>query len=140
LQVKRAVSIFLFLLLVASAGAWAQDKIPGNVVSLLQKRCAVCHKGKVPPRGLSWEQTRIAAAIDRPSREAPELKIIDTASPELSYVLRKVRGDAGIKGDRMPPGTALEANDIKVLETWIQGLKKFPVPASAAGSPGCPGP
>lgn len=133
---KRAVSVFLFLLIVASAGVWAQGEIPGNVVSLLQKRCAVCHRGKVPPQGLSWERTRIAAAIDRPSSEAPELKIIDTASPESSYVLKKVRGDAGIKGNRMPPGTALEANEIKVLETWIQGLKKFPAPASAAGSPG----
>ena len=131
---KRTFSILLIL--AASAGAWAQEKIPGDVVSLFQKRCAVCHKGKAPAQGLSWERTRIAAAIDRPSSEAPELKIIDTASPEASYVLKKVRGDAGIKGSRMPPAAALEAGEIKVLETWILGLKKFPVPASAAGSPG----
>jgi len=120
----------LSLLGVATAGAWAKDKVPGDVASLLQRRCAVCHKGKVPPRGLNWEPTQIAAAIDRPSSEAPELKIIDTASPEASYLLKKVRGDAGIKGSRMPLGAVLGADEIKILETWIRGLKKLPVPAS----------
>jgi hypothetical protein len=136
---KRTVFVILSLMGVAAVGALAKDNIPGDVVSLLQKRCAVCHKGKTPPRGLSWESAQIAAAIDRPSREVPELKIIDGTSPEASYVLKKVRGDAGIKGNRMPPGKALGADEIKILETWILGLKRISVPASAAGSPGDPG-
>ena len=51
LQMKRILSVLLVLMLAAAAGAWAQGKIPGNVVSLFQKRCAACHKGKSPPRG-----------------------------------------------------------------------------------------
>jgi mono/diheme cytochrome c family protein len=132
---KRAVSIVLCLLIVAVVGAWAGDKVPGDVVSLFQKRCAACHKGKMPPQGLSWEPARIAEAIDRPSAEVPELKIIDTASPEASYILKKVRRE-GHKGKPMPPLKALDADELQLLETWIMGLKKFPVPASANGAPG----
>lgn len=133
---KRMLSVSLVLLLAAAAGAWAEDQVPGDVVSLLHKRCAVCHKGKFPPQGLSWESTKIAAAIDASSREVPDMKIIDTASPESSYMLKKVRGESGIKGTRMPPPKALRNEEIKVLENWIQGLKKFPAPVSAAGAPG----
>ena len=133
---KKVYPAFLVLLLVAAVGAWAAEKIPDEVTSLLHKRCAVCHKGKFPPQGLSWEAGKIASAIDAPSREVAEMKIIDTAAPESSYVLKKVRGESGIKGSRMPPSQALAADEIKVLETWILSLKKFPVPASASGSPG----
>jgi hypothetical protein len=129
---KRTLSVLLVIMLAAAARAWAQGQIPGDVVSLFQKRCTDCHKGKNPPRGLSWEAAKIAAAVDAPSKEMPDLKIIDTASPESSYVLKKVRGEKGIHGSRMPPAgaPALGAEEIKILETWIQGLKKLPVPAS----------
>ncbi len=120
---KTAVSVILCLLLVTIVSAWAGDKVPGDVVSLFQKRCAVCHKGKTPPRGLSWEPTRIVEAIGRASAEAPELKIIDTATPESSYVLKKVRRESDIMGKPMPPLKALEPNELKLLETWILGLK-----------------
>jgi len=130
---KRSVSVILCLLIVAIAGAWAGDEVPDDVVSLFQKRCAVCHKGKMPPRGLSWEPARIAEAINKPSAEMPELKIIDTASPEDSYILKKVRRD-GHKGKPMPPLKALDADELKLLETWVLGLKEFPLPASANGA------
>lgn len=133
---KRSVPVILGLLTVAVSSAWAAAKVPGDVASLFQKRCAVCHKGKTPPRGLSWEPARIAEAIDKPSAEVPELKIIDTASPEASYILKKVRRENDIKGKPMPPLKALEADELKLLEAWVLGLKEFPVPASAVGSPG----
>ncbi len=133
---KRTVTLILGLLFVAAIGAEAADKVPGDVVSLFQKRCAVCHKGKMPPQGLSWEPSRIAEAIDRPSREVPEMKIIDPASPEASYILKKIRRDGGIKGKPMPPPKALGAEELKLLETWVLGLQRFPAPASAVGAPG----
>ena len=132
---KRAVSVILCLLIVAVVGAWAGDKIPGDVASLFQKRCAMCHKGKTPPQGLNWEPGRIAEAIDRPSAEVPELKIIDTATPEASYILKKIRRE-GHKGKPMPPLKALDTDELQLLETWILGLKKFPVPVSGNGSSG----
>ncbi len=133
---KRTVPAVVGVLFVLAVSAWAEQTIPGNVVSLFQERCAVCHKGKTPPQGLSFEPARIAAAIDAPSREVPESKIIDTAAPEASYILKKVRRESGIKGKPMPPPKALEADELTVLEAWVLGLEKFPVPASAVGSPG----
>lgn len=124
---KRSGFVLLGCLAIAAAAGRAQDKVPADVVSFFAKRCVDCHKGKFPPRGLSWEAKKIEAAIDAPSREAPELKIIDTASPEASYVLKKVRGEAGIKGGRMPLGKSLDASEIKVLEDWIRSLKKTPL-------------
>lgn len=132
---KRAVSVLLSLLFLGAVAARAEDKVPSDVVSLFQKRCAACHKGKYPPRDLSWESNRITEAIDRPSAELPELKIIDPSDPESSYLLKKVRGAAGIKGNQMPPAGALRTEEIKVLETWIMSLKKYPAPVTAIGGP-----
>jgi cytochrome c551/c552 len=124
---KTIAAAILGLLIVAAAGSWAQADIPGEVVSLFQKRCAACHKGNTPPKGLSWEPGRIAETFDRTSREVPELKIIDTASPEMSYTLKKIRRGDDIKGKPMPPLKALVPDEFKVLETWILGLQKYPV-------------
>jgi len=100
--------------------------LPADVASVFAKHCVDCHKGQFAPRGLSWEAAKIEAAFDVPSREVPGLKIIDTAAPESSYVLKKVRGETGIKGKRMPPGKALAPETIKVLEDWMLSLKKAP--------------
>jgi hypothetical protein len=126
---KRTLTVGLGLVALVAATAWAQEKVAGDAVAVFAKHCLDCHKGKFPPQGLSWEAKKIEAAIDRPSREMPALKIIDTAAPESSYVLKKVRGEAGIKGARMPPSRALDPAAIKVLEDWIQGLKKGPGPS-----------
>jgi len=133
---KRALSVVLTLLVAAAGGAWAQAEVPDEVASLLQKRCVSCHKGKTPPRGLSWEKNRIAEAIDRASVERPDLMIIDTAAPEDSYLLKKVRRESGIEGKPMPPLKALDAAELEILQTWVLSLKKDPAPPSAAGSPG----
>lgn len=135
---KRTVFVVLALLIAAVGAAPARAEVPADVAALLHKKCAVCHKGKTPPRGLSWEAGRIAEAIDRPSVEAPERKLIDTASPAASYMLMKVRRGDGIKGKPMPPLQALTPAEIELLEGWIAGLKKTPAPVSAAGAPGGP--
>ena len=123
---RRSASAILCLLFIAVSWAWSADKVPGDVVALFQKRCAVCHKGKTPPQGLSWEPTHITEAIDRPSREVPELKIIDSASPEASYILKKVHRESDIKGKPMPPMKALDDKELKLLEAWVLGLKRLP--------------
>jgi mono/diheme cytochrome c family protein len=99
--------------------------VPENVKALLVKRCVDCHGGKNPPKGLSLEPARIAAAIDAPSKELPALKIIDAAEPGSSYLLKKVLGAADITDSRMPRrGKPLTAAEIDVLKAWLQGLKK----------------
>ena len=123
---KKSLYGVIAALAVTAVAAWAQSRVPAGVVSVFAKNCLDCHKGRFPAQGLSWEAKRIETSFDAPSREIPALKIIDTAAPESSYVLKKVKGESGIQGSRMPPGKALDPAAIKVLEDWILSLKKLP--------------
>jgi hypothetical protein len=106
------------------------NPVPNQVKTLLRRRCTECHKGENPPRGLNLESGRITAAIDAESKEKPPLKIIDSANPAESYILKKLRGDADIVGSRMPLNEkALTPAEIEILKTWIFGLKKDKDPA-----------
>ena len=102
----------------------ATEDPPERVKAILIKSCVICHKGPYPPMGLSWEPDRIAAVVNAPSREIPSLKIIDTGDPEKSYLLKKVRGDAGTIGKPMPPENPLTSEEIEALAAWIVSLKK----------------
>ena len=120
---KRPWTVLSALLLFVAFGAWAAPEIPDGVRALAQDRCAGCHKGKFPPKGLNLEPANLAAIIDAPSRQIPEAKIVDPKAPQTSYLLRKVRGESGIAGRPMPPGKALTAEEIQLLASWIEGLK-----------------
>jgi hypothetical protein len=98
--------------------------IPPDVVQVIKKHCATCHTGPNPPKGLSLIPSKIAAAIDAPSREVFELKIIDTANPDAGYMLKKIMGAEGITGAKMPKGRTLPAADLEILKAWLLGLKK----------------
>ena len=108
----------------AALAAGPEDRaIPAEVQKVFKQHCVRCHTGPKPPKGLSLIPARIASAIDATSAEVPALKIIDRSAPESSYLLKKVRREEGIAGKPMPPGKALTAEEIQVLETWISGLK-----------------
>ncbi|NTV81434.1 MAG: hypothetical protein HGA24_08435 [Candidatus Aminicenantes bacterium] len=53
----------------APAASRSADEVPGPVKTLFQKRCAGCHKGKFPPKGLSLKPASLAAIIDAPSQD-----------------------------------------------------------------------
>lgn len=127
---KTLILIFCVALAVATAAALTSasirntDPVPENVKALFGQRCAGCHKGKNPPQGLNLEPANIAAALDAPSRQAPSMQLIKAGAPESSYLLKKVRSEKGITGRHMPPGKALTAEEIQVLEAWIAGLAR----------------
>lgn len=120
---KRFAAVVAAAALAVVLGAGAAADVPENVKTILRKNCAGCHKGNGAPKGLSWEPARIPEAIDAPSREVPALKVIDSATPEASYLLKKIRREKDIAGKPMPPGKALSAEELRVLEAWIAGLK-----------------
>ncbi len=96
---------------------------------LVAAKCAVCHKGKFPPRGLNLGPEAFpASVIDIPSRGKPDFKLVDTAAPETSYLLMKITGASGIAGRRMPPPgkPQLSEEEIRLLQDWMTGLKKKP--------------
>ena len=120
---KRNSAIAIVFFLVMALGVWAAADVPDGVRTLVKQRCVKCHKGKFPPKGLNLEPANVAAVLDRPSKEMPSLKIVDTKAPEASYLLKKVRRESGIAGKPMPPGKALAADQLKVLEAWVSGLR-----------------
>jgi len=127
-RMKRFFAVFAAIVAVMALSAWAAEEIPGSVKALVQQKCAGCHKGNHPPKGLNLEPANIAAILDAPSKEVPTLKIIDTKSPGSSYLLKKVRRQRDIAGSGMPPRKALTAEDLQIIETWVAGLKQSFVP------------
>lgn len=120
---KRLSALITLFLLVLALSAWAAGEIPESVKTLIQQRCAGCHKGAFAAKGLKLDPANIAAILDAPSKEVPSLKIIDTRSPEASYLLKKVRRESDIAGKPMPPKKALTAEELQIIETWVAGLK-----------------
>jgi hypothetical protein len=98
-----------------------------KTVALIVERCAGCHGGMHPAKGLDLERGKIVASVkDVPSREIDSLMIVDSRRPERSYFLMKIRGDKGIKGSRMPMGApALAPEEIRMIEHWIRGISGF---------------
>ena len=127
---KKKACLILALLGLAGAGAVLSKAavpgdrdIPADVLSVFNKNCVRCHTGPKPPKGLSLIPAKIASAIEVPSTEVPEAKLIVPGDPGTSYLMKKVRREEGIAGKPMPPGKALTAEEIRVLEAWISGLK-----------------
>ncbi|MCY3756344.1 MAG: hypothetical protein OXG96_01350 [Acidobacteria bacterium] len=86
-------------------------------------RCATsgCHSGTTRAGGLSLQAEDIATAIvDVPSEAKPDFNLVVPGDPVNSYLLMKMRGDEGIAGDRMPPARALDAEQIALVEEWVE--------------------
>ena len=108
--------------LAAAAGPEGPD-IPADVQKVFKQHCVRCHGGPLARKGLSLTAGKLASVIDAPSAEVPDAKLIVPGDPGASYLVKKVRREEGITGKPMPPGKALTAEEIQVLETWISGLK-----------------
>jgi len=127
---KKAISLAILISAGAIMGtALAQPDgqvaagVPADAQAVFKNHCVRCHTGSKPPKGLSLIPSKVAAIIDAPSAEVPDLLLVNTKDPASSYLLKKVRGGEGITGKQMPPGKVLPAEDLKVLETWILGPK-----------------
>jgi len=113
---------------VASAARTATVDLPERIQTILQRNCAVsgCHRGHFPAKKLNLTPGVFPDnAIGVASREAPGMKLVDSADPDKSYLLMKVAGREGIAGKRMPLGRKpLEPEEIQALLDWIDGLER----------------
>ncbi len=123
-----------------SAAAAQQPGLPENVKTIIKNSCGVsgCHQGKYPASNHNFEPDKfLSSVLDVPSLEVPGKKLIDTADPEASYLLSKIKGEPGIVGQRMPAGgrDPLPADEIGAIEAWIVSLKNSsPGPAASTGA------
>src|SRR4030042_1900154 len=121
------LSLFALSSVILGQGSDASPaQIPDNIKTIIKQNCSVsgCHSGKTPAAGHNFELDKfVAAVVNVPSLEVPDLKIVDTATPEKSYLLAKIKGEPGIVGKRMPANRdPLTEEQIQQIEEWLKSL------------------
>lgn len=109
-----------------SSNTTTDEILQKNAAQIFKKNCSTvgCHSGAYPTMNLNLEEDQfVKNLVSIPSQEIPSLKLVDTESPEKSYLLMKIKGDKSIVGKRMPAGSPpLKAGEIKTIEGWISNL------------------
>ena len=86
-------------------------------------RCATagCHASAAPQLGLDLSPGRTySMVVGVRSVQAGSLNRVEPFNPDSSYLIWKIRGDAGITGSRMPQGGQLTADEIQLLVDWVR--------------------
>ena len=80
-----------------------------------------CHNAATAQAGLLLEAGQsYGNLVNVPSTEQPALNRVTPNMPEQSYLIKKLRGDADITGERMPRGGPfLSQQNIDALIAWI---------------------
>ena len=84
---------------------------------------AGCHARSAASGGMVLEAgASYAQIVDHPAQENSGLSRIAPGSPESSYLLKKIRGDADISGTRMPQDGPpfLTSAQIDGIAAWIR--------------------
>ena len=122
----------------SAAVAPSLPELQAKVGTIFKSSCAVsgCHTGRRAAARLSLDQKLLPGSVRNvQSREIKTLKIVDTARPANSYLLMKLRGGKGIKGERMPRvGPALSEPAMKTITRWVESLAA--ADSAAAGQAG----
>ncbi|MCH7666888.1 MAG: hypothetical protein IH936_13290 [Acidobacteria bacterium] len=91
--------------------------------SLFTPTCAVagCHSAATARAGLVLEAGRsFGETVNVASSQLPEFDIIEPGDPERSYMVKKLRGDDDINGERMPEGGPFLSDEvIAQVFSWI---------------------
>lgn len=103
-----------------------QDELQDQVLDIFDSKCAYagCHTGVNSPRSLDLsEEVFIANLVKVKSADFPGMMRVKPGDAANSYLIKKVKGTPGIKGDRMPRGTPpLSPGEIATLEKWINAM------------------
>jgi hypothetical protein len=111
-----------------------QDVLQEKVQEIVDEHCAFagCHTGANAPNNLDMSEGMLVAnLVGVKSAEGPWLRV-KPGDPANSYLIKKLRGTPGIKGERMPRGSKpLSPQEIAAFEAWIKSLPagmKAPAP------------
>lgn len=99
------------------------DDLFSKVQAVFDARCIACHAGAAAPQGLiltagqSYDQI-----VGVPSAQQNNILRIAPGLPNDSYLVRKIRGDAGITGAQMPRNGPpfLSAEQINTIVAWVE--------------------
>ena len=87
--------------------------------------CVTCHTnvGRTPAGGLILlHDLAYDQLVNRPSTQQTNLNRVTPNNPDVSYLIRKVEGTAGITGARMPQNGPpfLTQGQIDIMRRWIE--------------------
>ena len=98
-------------------------------------KCALCHQGQPSPNGLQssgldLQSPNVTARLKDVLSKHTDLpppnnicptgdRLIDSSNPEQSWLLKKLKGQQGTCGDRMPQTGVIPAADLACLETYV---------------------
>lgn len=92
--------------------------------SIFTPTCAVngCHNSSSSQAGLTLTSGQsFSNLVNVPSTQIPNLNRVTPNDPEASYLVKKLRGDPGISGARMPfGGSPLSSAQLNSIVQWIQ--------------------
>jgi len=95
-------------------------RVQGEVFSV---SCALagCHAGAAPQAGMDLSPiAAYAATVRADSSQQPGLKRVEPGDPDRSYLVMKLRGDAGIIGARMPLTGSVSAAQVELVVDWVR--------------------
>lgn len=90
--------------------------------NILTPGCAVsgCHVGNNPPAGLNLQAGQaFQNLVNAASTEDRQRLRVKPNDADNSYLFRKIAGNAGIAGSRMPIGGRLNDQQINAVRDWI---------------------
>lgn len=128
------IGIFVPTVVASSLRAGQQEDFAAldtKAKSIFEENCVAfgCHiNAGEPPHGLILEPKFLyEKTINVASHEVPELKRIAPGDPDNSYLVRKIHGAPGIKGQRMPAfRDPLKPEEIETIVRWVTVLKDHP--------------
>lgn len=89
---------------------------------LFTPTCATvgCHSGANPDADLNLEAANsYAMLVGIASSQQAGVQRVNAGNPDMSYLVQKLEGAAGITGGQMPPGGAIPQPDIDSVRLWI---------------------
>ena len=119
-------TFFTASLLLISLACFGQGELEKKVIRIFQDNCAIsaCHAGPTPQMGMDLgPEAYYASTVGEPATENPSLQRVNPGHPELSYLVKKIKGEAGIIGMQMPFGKdPLSSEEIQTIEDWVKQL------------------
>ena len=100
-------------------GVEASSSPACEVVALLQRQCARCHRGPAAQGGLDFGDDPRAALVGVASHQWPEVLLVQAGDPDGSLLYAKLVGPPVGQGSTMPLGSALPAADVDTVRAWI---------------------
>jgi hypothetical protein len=105
------------------------ESLTDRVEKIFKKSCGIsgCHKGKYPKMMLNLEPDKFMdSLLNISSKEMSSMPLVNAEEPEKSYLLKKIRGEKGIVGGRMPlESPPLPEEQMKTIEDWVWSLKEI---------------